>query len=445
MQLHGTMMFKDGSLHIGGCDINSLAVEYGTPLLVIDEKALRENCRKFHRGLEKYVPRYKLFYAAKAFLSMGICKIVAEEGFGLDVVSGGELYQALSAGFPAKNIAMHGNNKPSNDIRRGIDCGIGSFVVDNLEELDELEYLAGKFNKKIPVLLRVVPSLKADTHPYLDTGKGSKFGLPMEDGQADRAIEKIKESKFLLAQGLHSHLGSQITDLDIYLLAARENLAFAEKHREVWEGSSFALNLGGGFAIAYRRGEQVFPLDTFARSIGTLIKEAEARGFLPPIVLELEPGRSIIGPAGTTIYSVGWPKKLGEGNLIVPVNGGMSDNIRPALYDARYECCLVNRSDGTRAPVNSTVVGRLCESGDILIEDIVLPEPRRGDLLAISCTGAYTYAMASNYNGLPRPAVVLVGDGLNYPLINRETYKDLICNQVIPEHLQRIEVKNMAL
>lgn len=434
MQLRGTMEFNNGSLQIGGCNLDFLAKKYGTPLMIIDEALVRDNCRKYHEALKDYVKSYRLFYASKAFLSMGFCRIIEEEGFHLDVVSGGELYQAMAGDFPASKIALHGNNKSYQVLMEAINCGVASIVVDNLKELEELENIARTKALRVPVMLRVVPPLRAETHPYLDTGKGSKFGLAIEGGAAEKALLQAAASKNLLLKGLHSHLGSQISDVDIYLDAAKEIISFAEKHSKLWHPEGFSLNLGGGFAIAYQKGDPCFPLDSLGPALGKIIAAAEVRGKLPAITLELEPGRSIIGPAGTSMYTVGWTKELDSSNLIVPIDGGMSDNIRPALYGAKYEGLLLGNTQD-RPLMNSMIVGQLCESGDVLIENLLMPEARPGDLFTMSCTGAYTYTMASNYNGMLKPAVILVKDGMDYPLIKRETYQDLIYHQEIPPHI----------
>lgn len=444
MDLPGTLEKRDGEYFLGGCKLEELSREYGTPLLVMDEDTIRDKARFYLDNLEKHYPQSNVYYASKAFLNMGICRIMEEEGMGLDVVSGGELYTALSAGFPPDRIIMHGNNKSRRDIIQAIRAGIRAVVVDNEDELDRISRIGKAMGCRVPVMLRVVPALEAVTHPHLQTGMGSKFGFKIHQGQAEKALKKLSEEETMKPVGLHCHLGSQITDGDIYLRAAEEVMQLAAGFRELWQ-DEFALNLGGGFAVAHSEQEESFGFEDFLPGISEKIKELSLELDLPLPTLEFEPGRSIMAPAGITLYSLGAPKKVEDLGKLIPVDGGMSDNIRPALYEADYNAFVVNKNSDGRSREKVTITGRLCESGDILIRDIMLPRTEAGDLLAVTCTGAYTYPMASNYNGLPRPAVVLVGKGKASILIRGETFEDLLQKQEIPAHLQKEEDQYLAL
>jgi len=444
MDLPGTLEKRDGEYYLGGCKLEELTREYGTPLLVMDEETIRGNARYYLDNLKQYYPQSNVYYASKAFLNMGICRIMEEEGMGLDVVSGGELYTALSAGFPADRIIMHGNNKSRRDIIQAIRSGIRAIVVDNDDELDRIEKIGKAMGSIIPVMLRVVPALEAVTHPHLQTGMGSKFGFKMHQGQARKAMRKLSRSEVMKPVGLHCHLGSQITDADIYLEAAEEVLLLAAEFKQLWD-EGFALNLGGGFAVAHNEEEESFGFDSFLPEISQKVISLSRELNLPLPTLEFEPGRSIMATAGVTLYTLGARKEVDGLGTFVPVDGGMSDNIRPALYEAKYNAFVVNKEAEKRALETVTIAGRLCESGDNLINEIELPRIKAGDLLAVTCTGAYTYPMASNYNGLPRPAVVLVGNGQASTLIKGESYEDILQRNEIPAHLQKDEDQYLAL
>ncbi len=444
MDLPGSLEKREGEIFIGGCRVEELSQEYGTPLLIMDEETIREKCRFYQDTMEFSYSEYNIYYASKAFLNMGICRIIEEEGMGLDVVSGGELYTALSADFPADRIIMHGNNKSRRDIIQAIQAGIRAIVIDNEQELKTVENIGRAMGSKVPVMLRVVPALEAITHPHLQTGMGSKFGFKMHQGQAQRALEQVSQSETMFPIGLHCHLGSQITDSDIYHQAAEEVLKLAAQYRHVWK-EGLALNLGGGFAVAHSAGEEKFSFDRFLPGLASRVNQLSQELDIPRPVLEFEPGRSIVAPAGMTVYTLGASKEVEGLGTLIPVDGGMSDNIRPTLYDASYHAFVVNKDAQDRPQQKVTITGRLCESGDILIRDIELPQSKPGELLAVTCTGAYTYPMASNYNGLPRPGVVLVNNGRASTLIKGETYEDLLQRQEIPVHLQKERDQYMVL
>lgn len=428
--------FVNGVLEIGGCNVRELAKTYGTPLLIIDEEVFRERCRMFINVMDEYTEEYQIFYAGKAFMAMGLCPILEDEGLGLDVVSGGELYQALQAKFPPEKIIFHGNNKSEKEIIMALEENIRAIVVDNEDELETVHELARERGIRAPIMFRMVPPLEAITHPHLQTGKGSKFGLRLEGGQAREDLEKATRMSSIDVLGLHCHLGSQIEEWDIYLEAARELMKLTAQVPFLWQRKTFHLNLGGGFAIPYVQGDPSFSFKDYVKELMPLLEEEARRLNIPMPIVEMEPGRSIIGPAGTTLYTMGAPKEIEGLGTIISVDGGMSDNIRPALYGAKYRAFLAEKkTKGTTKKVS--ISGRLCETGDMLVSDIELQDPQKGDLLVIPTTGAYTYPMASNYNGLPRPAVVLVGSGQAHLLCRAETYEDLIVRHSIPQHLQQ--------
>ncbi|NLL58382.1 MAG: diaminopimelate decarboxylase [Firmicutes bacterium] len=426
MILLGTMRINSKQhLEIGGCDTVALAEEFGTPLYVMDEEQVRENCRRYLRAMQKKYPRGKILYAGKAFLVLAMAKLVAEEGLGLDVVSGGELYTALKAGFPAERLYFHGNNKSRQELLEALEAKIGRIVVDSFSELQELQELSASRRQKVDVLLRVKPGIEAHTHDYIQTGReDSKFGLGFSE--AREAVRQIlSAAPYLELRGFHCHIGSQIFQLEPYRLAARAMLDFMSEVRAETGYVASELDLGGGLGIRYTQGDSPPSIETFVETVASTVQEeAEQRKYPLPELL-LEPGRSITGEAGITLYRVGVIKEVPGVRCYVSVDGGMMDNIRPALYQARYEAMIANKA--LQEPVKRvTVAGKACESGDLLIEDTCLPPVEKGDLLAVFSTGAYCYAMASNYNRNPRPPVVFVRNGKPRVVVRRETYGDLL-------------------
>lgn len=437
MQFHGTMRINDlGHLEIGGCDVVTLAREFGTPLYIFDEALIRANCQRFYKAFVHQYGNAEVIYAGKAFLTMALCRIIEQEGLGLDVVSGGELYTALQAGFPPERIYFHGNNKSPDELLLALKAGVGRIIVDNFFELETLGRLAGERGEKVPILLRVTPGIEAHTHEYIRTGQiDSKFGFTLPNGQALAAIKRVKEITWLEYKGLHCHIGSQIFETEPYYHAAEIMMAFIDEVRKETGLVTEELDLGGGFGIAYVEGDKPRPIEAYAEAImAGVYDEAEKRGLKVPKVL-VEPGRAIIGPAGSTAYTVGSVKEIPGVRKYVAVDGGMADNIRPTLYGARYEAILANKATAPAAEVVS-ITGKCCESGDMLIWDISLPPVEPGDILVTPCTGAYGYAMASNYNRLGRPAGVLVKDGQAELILRRETYEDLLRCDVLPARLR---------
>ncbi|RED55182.1 MULTISPECIES: diaminopimelate decarboxylase [Cohnella] len=438
MFLHGTSKINSkGHLEIGGCDVTDLAKQFGTPLYIVDEALVRQRAREFMEAFRATGMRHQVAYASKAFCVMAMCRVAEEEGMSLDVVSDGELYTALQAGFPAERIHFHGNNKTPEEILMALEANIGCFVVDNFNELHLLNALAGEQGKRVNVLLRITPGVEAHTHDYISTGQqDSKFGFDLGNGTAFQAIETAISLPNLQVLGVHSHIGSQIFEVEGFRMAVEKVSAFAVEIRDKLSHTFTVLNLGGGFGIRYVEGDQPLPLGTYVQAIADAVRTTCEQASFPLPEIWIEPGRSIIGDAGTTLYTVGTSKDIPGVRKYIAVDGGMTDNPRPALYESKYEALLANRANDATEEVVS-VAGKCCESGDMLIWDLNLPAVQSGDLLAVFCTGAYNYAMASNYNRIRRPAVVFVKDGQADLVVARETYENIVGNDVIPARLQK--------
>ncbi|MED4650529.1 diaminopimelate decarboxylase [Bacillus pseudomycoides] len=438
MYLHGTSRINEqGHLEIGGCDTTQLAKQYGTPLYVYDEASIREKCRAFHRAFQESGFSYQVAYASKAFLCMEMCRVAHEENMSLDVVSGGELYTALQAGFPASRIHFHGNNKTEEEIVMALQADVGCFVVDNFFEMEILHDLAQQYGKIVNILIRVTPGVEAHTHEYITTGQDdSKFGFGVSAGQAMQAIRIALEKSNYNVLGIHSHIGSQIFETAGFVRAVEVLHNFLEEIREQTGYVVTVLNVGGGFGIRYTEADTPLTLETYVHAVTDAVREQLTRNNYPLPEIWIEPGRSIVGDAGTTIYTVGAVKDIPGIRKYVSVDGGMTDNLRPALYGARYEAMLANRGKEEAEEVVS-IAGKCCESGDMLIWDIELPQVATADLLAISCTGAYGYSMANNYNRIRRPAVVFAKGGASQIVVERETYENIIGND-------RIRIKELV-
>jgi diaminopimelate decarboxylase len=426
MHLYGTQTITEqGHLAIGGVDTVELAKQYGTPLFVYDIALFRERARGFIDTFKKENVRAQVAYASKAFSTVAIYQVAKQEGLSVDVVSGGELYTALKAGFPTEKIHFHGNNKSVDELTYALDANIGCIVIDNFYEIELLKQLTTARQQKMAVLIRVTPGVEAHTHDFITTGQAdSKFGFDLSNGQADEAFKALYDHEFLQLKGMHCHIGSQIFDTEAFSLAAKKVVDKMAEWKKDYNFEATVLNLGGGFGIRYT--EEDTPLEP-AVYVDDMIKavKKEAADFgieLPEIWIE--PGRSLVGDAGTTLYTVGSHKTVPDVREYIAIDGGMSDNIRPALYEAKYEAVLANRATAALEKTY-TVAGKLCESGDKIIEDIQLPVVETGDILATFCTGAYGYSMASNYNRVGRPAVVFVEDGKHQLVVKRESYEDL--------------------
>lgn len=412
-----------------------MAKQFGTPLYVLDEELIRRNCRAYRAAFAS--DGGMVLYAAKTFLTTGMARLVEEEGLGLDVVSGGELFTALAAGFPPARIYFNGNNKSPAELEEALAARVGAVVVDSLSELELLSELAARRRQRPAILLRLAPGVEAHTHEYIQTGKvDSKFGFPIVGGIALEGVRRALASPHVELVGYHCHIGSQILALGSYQAAVAAMVRFAAEARRETGFVPAILDLGGGLGVRYTGDDDPPAISALAGTIKeTVRRETETCG-LPVPRVAVEPGRSIVGEAGTTLYTIGAVKDIPGVRRYVAVDGGMTDNPRVALYQAVYEGLVANRAADAPVEVVS-VAGKCCESGDMLIWDIALPRVERGDLLAVFTTGAYNYSMASNYNRLPRPAVVLVREGSARLLVLRETYGDLIRRDVIPEDLAR--------
>jgi diaminopimelate decarboxylase len=420
----------DGALSVGGVDVRDAAAEYGTPLFLLDEADLRARARRF-RDAYAAAGAPVVYYAAKAFLTTTIARWVVEEGLGIDVASGGELAVALRAGVPGDRLLMHGNNKSMAEIDAAVDAGVGRIVVDSFDDVVRIADAAQRAGIVQSVLVRVTVGVEAHTHEFIATAhEDQKFGLSMASGAAQEAVRRIVALPSLRFAGLHSHIGSQIFDAAGFEVAAARVVALARRLREEDGVEVAELNLGGGMGIAYLESDDPLDVADMAAQIGDIVgKECADAGMELPR-LAFEPGRAIVGPTAITVYEVGTVKHVeldrGAVRTYVSVDGGMSDNIRTALYDAEYTVALASRAS-TAEPVLCRVVGKHCESGDVVVRDAWLPgDLAPGDLLAVAATGAYCRAMASNYNYLPRPAVVSARDGATATVLRRETIADLL-------------------
>lgn len=438
MYLHGTSQINGkGHLEIGGCDVTDLKAQFGTPLYIVDEELVRLRCREYIAAFRASGLNFQVAYASKAFCVMAMCRLVDEEELSLDVVSDGELYTALQAGFPAGRIHFHGNNKTVEEIEMAIDAKIGCFVVDNFVELHLLNAIAGEKGQRVNVLLRVTPGVEAHTHEYISTGQtDSKFGFDIGNGSAFEAVRTAKGLSNIELLGVHSHIGSQIFEVEGFQMAVERVAQFARNVRDELNVTFKVVNLGGGFGIRYVDGDTPLPVSQYVRAITDAVKKhfAGLGDTLPEIWVE--PGRSIVGDAGTTLYTVGTSKEIPGVRKYVAVDGGMTDNPRPALYESKYEALLANRAHDANEEVVS-IAGKCCESGDMLIWDLDLPKVNSGDLLAVACTGAYNYAMASNYNRIRRPSVVFVKEGRADVVVKRESFDNIVGNDVIPERMKK--------
>ena len=421
---------SQGQLVLGGIRATDLADEYGTPVYVLDEDTLRARCRSFIDEFRKLYPVTNVSYACKAYINPALAKMFQEEGMGFDVVSGGELATAISAGIPMDEVYFHGNNKTPRELTEALEHSIGWVVVDSFHELQLLDRLAGEIGKTQDILVRVSPGVDPHTHVYTTTGTlDSKFGFSIQTGHAAEAIRISLAAKNLNLRGLHFHLGSPIFELEPYRVATDLVLRFAAEFRE--EGLEMQrFSPGGGFAIGYTRDDEPPPVSDYAEAIvSTMIETCQDLGMeLPSLVIE--PGRSIIGPAGVALYRVGGIKDVPGIRKFVSVDGGMGDNIRPALYQAEYEVVAANKANMEPAE-KVTIAGKYCESGDLLATDIMLPNLASGDLLAVPAAGAYCPSMASNYNMNPRPPMVLVKDGKSRLIRRRESYQDMMYCDVV--------------
>lgn len=422
---------ENGELILGGVGVKTLAAQYGTPLYVMDENVIRSNMRAFKSSMDKYYGGKGLVcYASKAFSCKEIYRIAKEEGIGADVVSIGEMYTAKSVGFPMDQVCFHGNNKTRRELEAALDWGVTRIVVDNLTELHTLSALAREKGIIAEILLRIKPGIDAHTHNFIRTGQiDSKFGLALETGEAMEGVKEALAAESVTLRGLHCHIGSQIFSVDPFVHAAEVMMGFLGQIKAETGVELPELNLGGGFGILYTDEDEPVPFGDYMEPVSRAVKaSAEKLGLSQPFVL-IEPGRSIVGEAGTTLYTVGSVKEIPDIRTYVSVDGGMGDNPRYILYQAKYDMILANRVNEP-ATETVTVAGRCCESGDLLGENVPLAPAKPGDLLAVFATGAYNYSMASRYNRVGIPPVVMVKDGASRVIVRGESLEDLVRNDL---------------
>ena len=428
----GFSINKSGNLKFDQCELVQLAQKYGTPCYIFSESIIRKKCRQYVNAFSGRNVTFEILYAGKAFLVKAMCNILKEEGLSLDVSSGGELYTALSAGFPPEKIFFHGNNKSKEEIEFALKEKVGTMMVDSEYELDLIEQIAESLNTKVRIILRVTPGIDTHTHKYIQTGQvDSKFGISID--RVPNFMKKVLSKKYINYKGLHFHLGSQIFDLSPYALAIKEMAKLIKQIKDLWGIDTLNLNLGGGLGVKYLESDQPPSIENFVNLIvDNLAKEIKENNLVMPKIL-IEPGRSIVAEAGITLYTIGNIKEIPGIKKYLITDGGMADNPRPILYQAKYEAVLVNKVNDNLLKELVTIAGKCCESGDILIKDLKLPSASPGDLLVVFTTGAYHYSMSSNYNRLPRPAVVLLNQGKNNLIVKKETYTDIVRNDTIPE------------
>lgn len=422
---------EEGHFTLGGADTVKLAAKYGTPLYVLDDNTVRENVRTYKNAMGAYFRKGStIHYASKALSFKGIYRIMKDEGVGVDVCSAGELYTAISAGFPSEMICLHGNNKTDADLAFAVKSNVGEIVVDSFEELEALDAIAGDLGKVQSILLRVTPNIDPHTLKAISTGQlDSKFGTPIETGQAEKLVRLALTKKNIKLNGYHCHCGSQVFEFEPYINETEVMFSFAA---DMMKKTGFApefIDLGGGFGVRYTESDPVIDIAANIKAIAEKEKEICAKYGLPEPAILMEPGRSIVAAACVTLYTVGSVKTIEGYRTYVSIDGGMTDNPRYALYGSKYEVLLANKA-GMPKDSSVTVAGRCCESGDLIGENMKLQTARRGDILAVTVTGAYNYSMASNYNRVARPALVIVKDGEDRLGIRRESFEDLVINDM---------------
>jgi diaminopimelate decarboxylase len=414
-----------GHLEIGGCDVVELAERFGTPLFIYDEQTLRDQCRAYMDAFRSRLDDTEIVYASKAFCCRAMCELVTEEGLSLDVASGGELFTARLAGVRPERIYFHGNNKSPVEIEAGLDAGIGFFVVDSLHEIELLAAAARRRSVRQRVLVRLTPGVRPATHSYVQTGQAdSKFGFGLAEGLADEAVRRLLAAADLELVGVHAHIGSQIFDLSSHRREVEVLFAAVADWRREHGFECRLVNFGGGLGIRYTEQDHPSSIAEFAEAVVSAARASSARYGLPLPRLLVEPGRSIAGKAAVTAYRIGTIKEIPGVRTYVAIDGGMSDNMRPMLYDSKYEAMLAGKAE-TPASVVVTVAGKHCEMSDVLVRDVAIAPPEVGDVLVTPGTGAYGYVMANNYNMVPRPAVVMVGGDEARVIVERETWQDV--------------------
>ncbi len=426
-------------LVIGSNDVTELGKKYGTPLYIVDINTIKKQCSRYRDNFNFPDMETDIIYAAKAFTCTAMCQLIKKEGLGLDVSTGGELYVALNSGFPAEKIYFHGNNKSIEEIQYGLESRVGYFMVDNFEELGKLGKLCRESNTRQKIMLRVNPGIKADTHEYIQTGKiDSKFGFSTQDNTAMEAVKMAEQYGQLEIAGIHAHIGSQIFNISCYEKLVEVMAKFVRDIRDKTGISITGMDIGGGLGIQYMLDDKPSSIKDLSGLVHDAAVKYQKKFNIKLDKLYVEPGRSIVGNAGVTLYKIGAIKEMNGSKRYILIDGGMSDNIRPMLYHAEYSAYIVNRMQGNSGTgeigeikkMHYSIVGKHCESGDVIIDDVELPVVSSGDFMIVAATGAYCYAMSSNYNSQPRNAVVAVEDGESWVWKKRQTYKDLVMGDV---------------
>ena len=413
--------------YFSDCDTVELAKEYGTPLYVMSEDIIMERLNEIKHSFSEKYQNVQAYYASKAFLTKEMARIIKREGLGLDVVSGGELYTAKSIDFPMEKIMFHGNNKTPEEIKMALECKIGRFVSDSIYEIQLIDEIAKKMGVKADILLRVTPGVDSHTHKYISTGNiDSKFGIPIP--QLTEAVKLAQELEGIILKGFHFHVGSQLLENESHLLAVDIMLNLIKKMKEEVGYVAQEFNLGGGFGIKYLDDTETRELSYFVDPMMNIIEKFCSENSITRPGIFIEPGRWVVGEAGITLYKIGSIKEIPGVRTYAAVDGGFPDNPRPALYQAEYEGVIANKAD-SKCNVNVTIAGKCCESGDILIWDLKVPKLQSGDILAVKSTGAYNYSMASNYNRIPKPAVVMLSKGNSRLIVKRQSYEDMSRNE----------------
>lgn len=431
MKLQGTMSVKGNELYVGGVSCKELRGKYKTPLYIFDEELVRNNCKEYIKYFKVNENNNRVAYAGKAFLPIYMCKLINEEGLYLDVVSGGELFTAYKSGFPMEKVLFHGNNKTIDEIEMGVEFGVGRFVVDNYYELELLQSICEQKNKIQYIYFRITPGIEAHTHEYIKTGQiDSKFGFALSNGDLQDALKSLKKYKNIRLIGLHAHIGSQIFDVQPYLDEVQIMMDLVKEIKSEYDIDIEEVDLGGGVGVYYTENDEPKTIKEFCSAIIEKVETVCEEINIKVPILIIEPGRSIVANGGSTIYTVGSIKDIKDVRTYVSVDGGMTDNIRPSLYQAGYECSIANKM-GVDKNNKVTIAGKCCESGDILITDVDVMDIESGDILIMSSTGAYGYSMASNYNKIIKPAVVAVKDGNSKLICKRESLEELLRLEIV--------------
>jgi len=432
---YGMSINEIGHLEIGGCDAVELKGQFGTPLYVMDEEYIRKNCREVIAAVRKYFPNGKVMFASKALNNKAILKIVTSEGLGVDTVSGGELFTALSSGIAPSKIELHGNSKSRDEIMAAIENDIGCIIADGFDELDLIESVAAELNKKVNVTIRIRPNIDIHAHSAVQTARmDCKFGFGLSDGQALDAARIISQSRLMRLYGIHCHIGSQIFEIEPFASLCVHLVDFAKEIRQATGETVTEFNLGGGFGVKYTEEDDPKPVEAFIKLIYDKLTELSNEKSYPMPNITVEPGRFIVGEAGTTLYNVNGIKEIEGIRTYCMCDGGMYENVRKAMYDAKYEAVCANKMNEKHEKLVA-IAGKCCESGDMITYDTPMPRLNVGDTLAVLTTGAYNYSMASNYNRNPIPAMVLVKTGKASLIVKRQSYEDITSNDIIPDYL----------